>query len=88
MRRGSSSTFIYAFLDLGQHVSASYCYHQGVVVFSKATQPVCIVAVYGLWPLQSGQFSRNQPSVYSVFCYCGHRSNRTHYTQVTNLDGP
>jgi hypothetical protein len=29
--------FINAFLDLPQHVSASHCHHQGVVVSSEAT---------------------------------------------------
>jgi hypothetical protein len=46
MHRGSSRIFINTFLDLPQHVSASYCHHQGVVVSSEATQAVCIV--YGL----------------------------------------
>jgi hypothetical protein len=32
MRRGGSSIFINAFQDLLQHVSASHCHHQGVVV--------------------------------------------------------
>jgi hypothetical protein len=32
--------FINAFQDLPQHVSASHCHHQGVVVSSEATQPV------------------------------------------------
>jgi hypothetical protein len=50
MRRGSSSIFINAFLDLPQHVSASHCHHQGVVVSSEATQAVWIVDVYGLRP--------------------------------------
>jgi hypothetical protein len=59
MRRGSSSIFIHAFLDLPQHVSASHCHHQGVVIFSEATKTVCIVDVYGFRPVQSGQFSRN-----------------------------
>jgi hypothetical protein len=36
MCRGSSSIFIDAFLDLPQHVSASHCHHQGVVVSSEA----------------------------------------------------
>jgi hypothetical protein len=45
MRRGSGSIFINAFLDLPQHVSASHCHHQGVVVSSEATQAVCIVDV-------------------------------------------
>jgi hypothetical protein len=56
---GSSSIFINVFLDLPQHVSASHCYHQGVVVTSEATQAVCIVNVYGLRPFQSGQLSRD-----------------------------
>jgi hypothetical protein len=59
MHRGSSSTFINAFLDLPQHVSASHCHHQGVVVSSEATQAVCIVDVYGLWPVQSDQLLRD-----------------------------
>jgi hypothetical protein len=46
-----------AFVYLPQHVSASHCHHQGVVVSSEATQAVCIVAVYGLRPVQSGQLS-------------------------------
>jgi hypothetical protein len=29
------------------------------MVSSEATQAVCIVDVYGLWPVQSGQFSRD-----------------------------
>jgi hypothetical protein len=58
MRRGSS-IFINAFLDLPQHVLASNCNHQGFVVFSEATQAVHIVDVYGLWPVQSGQLSRD-----------------------------
>jgi hypothetical protein len=41
----SSSIFINAFLDLPQHVSASHCHHQGVVVSPEATQAVCIVDV-------------------------------------------
>jgi hypothetical protein len=59
MRRGSSSIFINAFLDLPQHVLASHCHHQRVVVSSEATQPVRIVDVYGLRPVQSGQLSRD-----------------------------
>ena len=55
MRRGSSSIFINAFLDLPQHVSASHCHHQGVVITSEATQAVCIVDVYGLRSFQIGQ---------------------------------
>jgi hypothetical protein len=57
MRRGSSSIFINAFLDLPQHVSASHCYHQGIVVSSEVIQAVCIVVVYGLRPVQGGQLS-------------------------------
>jgi hypothetical protein len=53
MRRGSSSIFINAFLDLPQHVSVSHCHRQGVVVTSEAIQAVCIVDVYGLRPVQS-----------------------------------
>jgi hypothetical protein len=34
MRRGMSSIFVNAILDLPQHVSASHCLHQGVVVSS------------------------------------------------------
>jgi hypothetical protein len=45
MRPGSSSIFINAFLDLPQHVSASHCHHQGVVVSSEATQAICSVDV-------------------------------------------
>jgi hypothetical protein len=59
IRRGSSSIFINAFMDLPQHVLASHCPHQGVVVSSEATQAVCIVDVYGLRPVQSGQLSRD-----------------------------
>jgi hypothetical protein len=59
MRRGSSSIFINAFLDLPQHVSERQCYYQGVVVSSEATQAVCIVDEYGLRPVQSGQLSRD-----------------------------
>jgi hypothetical protein len=55
MRRGSSNIFINEFLDLPQHVPASHCHHQGVVVSSEATQAVCIVGVYGLRPVQIGQ---------------------------------
>jgi hypothetical protein len=57
MRRGSSSIFIHAFLDLPQHVSASHCHHQGAVVSSEATQAVCIVAVTSLdnRPLWTGR---------------------------------
>jgi hypothetical protein len=51
--------FINAFLDLPQHVTASHCHHQGVVVFSGTTQAVCIVDVYRLRPIQSGQLSRD-----------------------------
>jgi hypothetical protein len=59
MRRGSSSNFINAFLDLPRHVSVSHCHHQGVVLSSEAIQAVCIVDVYGLRPVQSGQLSRD-----------------------------
>jgi hypothetical protein len=59
MRQGSSSIFINAILDLPQHVSTRHCHHQGVVVSSEATQAVCIVDVYGLRPVQSGQLSRD-----------------------------
>jgi hypothetical protein len=54
MRRGSSSTFINAFLYLPQHVSASHCHHQVVVVSSEATQGVCTVDVhvYGSRPVK------------------------------------
>jgi hypothetical protein len=76
MRRVSSSIFINAFLDLPQHVSASHCHHQGVVVSSEATQAVFIVDVYGLRPVQSGRLSRD---VHSWL----HPSR-----QLTNLDGP
>jgi hypothetical protein len=51
MRRGSSRIFINAFLYLPQHVSASHCHHQRVVVSSEATQAVCIVNIYGLRPV-------------------------------------
>src|SRR5215471_16626971 len=68
------------FLDLPQHVSASHCHHQGVVVSSEATQAVCIVDVYGLRPIQSGQLSINVTK--RVPC-----RNRTHCTHsVTSLD--
>jgi hypothetical protein len=66
MRRGSSSIFINAFLDLPQHVSASHCHYQGVVVTSEATQSVCIVDVYGLWPVQSGLLSTTDHSERAV----------------------
>jgi hypothetical protein len=59
MHRGSSSMFINVFLDLPQHVSTSHCHHQGVVVFTEATQAVCIVDVYGLRSVQSGQLSKD-----------------------------
>jgi hypothetical protein len=59
MCQGSSSIFINTFLDLPQHVSASHCHHQVVVVSSEATQAVCIVGVYGLRTVQSGQLSRD-----------------------------
>jgi hypothetical protein len=58
MRRGSSRIFINAFLDL-PHVSTSHYHHQGVVISSEATQAVCIVAVYGLRPVRSGQLYRD-----------------------------
>jgi hypothetical protein len=45
MRRGSSSIFINAFLDLPQHASARHCHHPGVMVSSEATQVICIVDV-------------------------------------------
>jgi hypothetical protein len=51
--------FINTFLVLSQHVSASNCHHQGVVVSSEATQAVCMLDVYGLRPVQSGQLSRD-----------------------------
>jgi hypothetical protein len=38
------------FWILPQHVSASHCHHQGVVVSLTATQAVCIVDVCGLRP--------------------------------------
>jgi hypothetical protein len=66
MCRGSSSIFINAFLDLPQHVSASHCYHQAVVVSSEVIQAVCIVDVYGLRPIQTGQLSRNVTKRVSV----------------------
>jgi hypothetical protein len=59
MRRGSSSIFINTFLYLPQHVSASHCHHQEVVVSSEPTQAVCTVDVYGLWPVQIGQLSKD-----------------------------
>jgi hypothetical protein len=31
------------------------------MVSSEATQAACIVDVYGLWPVQSGQLSRDVP---------------------------
>jgi hypothetical protein len=58
MRRGNS-IFINTFLDLPQHVSAGHCHHQGVMVCSEATQAFCIVDLYGLRPVQSGQLSRD-----------------------------
>jgi hypothetical protein len=33
-------------LDLPQHVSASHCYHQGVVVTSEATQAISVLWMY------------------------------------------
>jgi hypothetical protein len=60
MSRGSSSILSNAFLDLPQHVSASHCHYQGVVISPEATQTVCIVDVYGLRPVQSGQLSRDE----------------------------
>jgi hypothetical protein len=51
--------FINTSLDLPQRVSAIHCHHQGVVVSSESTQAVCIVDVCGLWPVQSGQLSRD-----------------------------
>jgi hypothetical protein len=59
MHRESSSIFINSFLDLPQHISASHCHHQGVVVSPEATQAVCIVDLYGLRPVQIGQLSRD-----------------------------
>jgi hypothetical protein len=59
MHRGSSSILIIAFLDLPQHVSASHCHHQRIVVSSEATQAVCIVDVYGLRPVHGGQLPRD-----------------------------
>jgi hypothetical protein len=53
-RLGSNMTLL-IIPDLPQHVSASYCHHQGVVVTSEATQAVCIVDVNGLRPVQSVQ---------------------------------
>jgi hypothetical protein len=58
MRRGSSRIY-YGILDLPQHVSASHCHHQGVVVTSEAAQAICIVDVYGLRSVQCGQLSRD-----------------------------
>jgi hypothetical protein len=67
IRRGSSKNYWYI-PDLPQNVSASHCHHQGVVVTSEATQVICIVYVYGLWSIQSGQLSRNVTKcVYSGF---------------------
>jgi hypothetical protein len=60
MRPESSSVFINAFLDLPQHVSASHCHHQWIVVSSEATQAVCIVDVYGLRSIQSCQLSQGR----------------------------
>jgi hypothetical protein len=51
--------FINPFLDLPQHVSASNCHHQEVLVTSDAIHSACIVDVYGLRPVQSGQLSRD-----------------------------
>jgi dissimilatory sulfite reductase (desulfoviridin) alpha/beta subunit len=59
MRRGNSSIFINAFLDLPQCVSENHCQHQVVVVYSVASQAVSIVDVYELRPVQSGQMSRD-----------------------------
>jgi hypothetical protein len=67
MRRGSSKQdFINAFPGLPQHVSGSHCHHHEVVLTSEATQEVCIVDVYGLRPVQSGQLPR-----YSVTDHSG-----------------
>jgi hypothetical protein len=54
-----SSRIYYCILDLPQHVSASHCHHQGVVVTSEATQAACILDVYRLRPDQSGQLMRD-----------------------------
>jgi hypothetical protein len=53
MHRESSRIYS-CILDLLQHVSASHCLHQGVVVTSEA-----IVDVYGLRFGQLGQLSRD-----------------------------
>jgi hypothetical protein len=37
---GITSIFINAFPELPQHVSASHCHHQGVVISSEATQAI------------------------------------------------
>jgi hypothetical protein len=45
MRRGSSRIY-WCNLDLPQHVSASHCHHQGVVVIKEATQVISVFWVY------------------------------------------
>jgi hypothetical protein len=67
MRRGSSNVFINAFLDLPQHVSASHCHLQAIVVSSEAAQAVCILDVNGLRPVQSGQFWRVRTIVFRQY---------------------
>jgi hypothetical protein len=45
MHRGSSSIY-WCILDLPQHVSASHCHHQGVIVTSEATQAISVLWMY------------------------------------------
>jgi hypothetical protein len=62
MHRGSCRVY-YCILDLPQHVSASYCHHQGVVVTSDATQAICVVGVYGLRFVQCGQLTTDRTGI-------------------------
>jgi hypothetical protein len=48
MHRGSSKIY-WCILDLPQHVSASHCHHQGVVVTSEATQAISVLWLYSIW---------------------------------------
>jgi hypothetical protein len=75
------------FWILPQHVSASHCHHKGVVVSSESTQAVCIVDVYGLRPVQSGQLLRD---VTKHDCFNQACTVRLGYipTQLTTVDEP
>jgi hypothetical protein len=73
------------FMDLPQHVSASYCHHQGVVVSSEATQAVCMVDVYGLRPVQSGQLSRDVTKRVHAWL---HPTHWLFYNNTTKMPGP